>query len=208
MTNTLSLSGLLDDLNAHSADKERMTLESLTEHFQERGFGFFLFLFALPAALPVPAIGLNTIIAIPLLLLTAQQAIGRQSLWIPKRFKDKSISRDTIKQFTSASVPFLKKIEIIVRPRLTVLSSAAMERVIGVLGFIMALAVTIPLPLTNTVPSFGIAMMAIGVLTRDGLAIIAGAIIGLAWVVMLVSVITIFGPEGVDIAKDFIKGLF
>ena len=208
MTDTLSLSSLLDDLNAHSADKERMTLESLTDHFKERGFGFFLFLFALPAALPVPAIGLNTIIAIPLLLLTAQQAIGRQSLWIPKRFKDKSISRDTIKQFTSASVPFLKKIEVIVRPRLTVLSSAAMERVIGVVGFIMALAVTIPLPLTNTVPSFGIAMMAIGVLTRDGLAIIAGALIGLAWVVMLVSVVTIFGPEGIDLAKDFIKGLF
>jgi hypothetical protein len=64
------------------------------------------------------------------------------------------------------------------------------------------------LPLTNTVPAFGIALMSIGVLMRDGLAVIGGLIIGIAWVVALVSFVVIFGEQGFDLMKDFIKGLF
>jgi hypothetical protein len=51
----------------------------------------------------------------------------------------------------------------------------------------MALMVCVPLPLTNTVPSLGIACMAIGVVMRDGLAVIAGAIIGLVWIFLLLT---------------------
>ena len=72
----------------------------------------------------------------------------------------------------------------------------------------MALAVAVPLPLTNTVPAFGIALMSIGVLMRDGLAVIGGLIIGLAWVIALVSFVIIFGEQGFDLMKNFIKGLF
>ncbi|MEC4678159.1 MAG: exopolysaccharide biosynthesis protein, partial [Nitrospirota bacterium] len=79
------------------------------------------------------------------------------------------------------------------------------SKIIGLLGFLMALSVLFPVPLTNTVPSFGIVLMAIGILMRDGLSVLVGAIIGTAWVIMLVSVILIFGPEGVDLIKETIK---
>ena len=56
-------------------------------------------------------------------------------------------------------------------------------------------------------PSFGIALMAVGVLMRDGLAVIIGAIIGSLWVAMLAGAVVFLGTEGIDVVKDFIKSL-
>lgn len=204
MESIRSLSLVLNEIKA-SVNTGEVTFGDFLSYFAERGFGFFLFLFALPAALPVPAIGINAIIALPLILLTAQQALGRSSVWLPQRIHNKTISADTLHGFIDAAVPWVKRLEFFVRPRLSFLTSAQMERVIGVAGFIMALSVTIPLPLTNTVPSFGIALMAIGVLMRDGLAVLLGALIGILWVSMLIFVTVKFGPEGAEVVKEFIK---
>lgn len=203
--NTRTLSELLADLNTHMTT-ENVTIKTLLEAFHERGFGFFLFLFALPAALPIPAFGINTIIALPLILLTAQQAIGRHTIWIPEKWKAKTISKSSVSSFIEKANPWIKRLEFFVRPRLSFITQGHSSKIIGLLGFFMALAVSIPLPLTNTIPSFGIALMSIGILMRDGLAVIAGAVIGIAWVVLLVAFVTLYGPEGFDIVKNFIKG--
>ena len=205
--NTRTLSELLSDLEDHMKTPE-VSIKLLLEAFHERGFGFFLFLFALPAALPIPAFGINTIIALPLLLLTAQQAVGRHTIWLPEKWKAKTISKSSVSGFIEKATPWIKRLEFFVRPRLSFITQGHMAKVIGALGFIMALAVSIPLPLTNTIPSFGIALMSIGTLMRDGLAVIVGALIGIAWVTLLVGFVTIYGPEGFDIVKEFIKGLF
>ena len=202
-----TLSALIEDLQTHTTG-EGVSVKTLLNEFHERGFGFFLFLIALPAALPIPAIGLNTIIALPLLILTAQQAIGRQTVWIPKKWHDKTISSEKIESVINAANPWIKRLEHLTRPRLSFITQGAFSYIIGISGFIMSLAVAIPLPLTNTVPAFGIAVMAIGVLMRDGLAVIGGMLVGLAWTFALLSFVVIFGSEGFDLMKEFIKGLF
>ncbi len=203
---TRTLSELLEDLRSHITG-ESISLKALLAAFHERGFGFFLFLFSLPAALPVPAFGINALIALPLLLLTAQQAVGRHTIWLPEKWQSKTISKTKVEGFITSATPWIKRLEFFIRPRLSFMTQGHISKLIGVLGFIMALAVSIPLPLTNTVPSFGIAMMAIGVLMRDGLAVIGGAIVGTLWVILLVGFVLIYGPEGFDMVKDFIKGL-
>ncbi len=200
-----ALSHLLNDIKQHTHG-DTISLKTLLEAFHERGFGFFLFLFALPAALPIPAIGINAIIALPLLLLTAQQAIGRHTIWAPTKFKTKEISSKKINGFIEKAQPWVRKLEILTKPRLEFITQGLFSNLIGIAGFLMALAVSIPLPLTNTVPSFGIAVMAIGVLMRDGLAVIAGMIIGALWIALLLSFVLIYGPEGFDLIKEFIKG--
>ena len=52
---------------------------------------------------------------------------------------------------------------------------------------ILAVSVCVPLPATNTAPSIAIALMALGFLERDGLAVVVGAIqgvIGLALIAL------------------------
>ena len=207
MTDTMpirSLSDILNDIQTQITSNN-ISFRELLEIFHERGFGFFLFLFSLPAALPLPGLGVNTIIALPLLLLTAQQALGRHAIWLPTKIASKTISKSKIDNFTDKATPWVKRLEFFVRPRLGFMTHGIFSHLIGIMGLIMAIAVSIPLPLTNTVPAFGIALMAIGVLMRDGLAVLGGAIIGLLWVGMLTFVTIYFGAEGIDIAKDFIK---
>ncbi len=202
---TRSLSALLEDLKARTMGEE-VTLQTLLEAFHERGFGFFLLLFALPAALPVPAIGLNAIIALPLLILTAQQAMGRHTIWLPESWLSKSVSKEKIDGYIDSANPWVKKIETFIRPRLPIITQGFSSNIIGILGFFMALAVSIPLPLTNTVPSIGIVCMAIGVIMRDGLAVIIGILIGIGWIVLLSWLILFFGSEAIDLVKTTIKG--
>lgn len=202
-----TLSTLLSDIQTQ-IQQEKISFGELLTLFHERGFGFFLFLFALPAALPLPGLGINTVIALPLLLLTAEQTLGRNTIWLPKKISQKTLTKAKIDGFIDAAKPWMERLEFFIRPRLGFITEGVFSPIIGVLGFIMALAVAIPLPLTNTVPAFGIALMAIGVLMRDGLAVIGGALIGLLWVAMLVFVTLYFGAEGIYITKDFIKSLF
>ncbi|MAE50493.1 MAG: hypothetical protein CMH27_01645 [Micavibrio sp.] len=184
---------------------DQILVQKLVYDFKEQGYSILLFLFALPAALPLPAIGLNLIIASPLLVLTGQQALGRDHIWMPKRIQQKSFKTATLEEFLDKAVPWVRRIEFFSRPRLKFMTHGIMRNIIGLAGFIMALSVAIPLPFTNTVPSFGIALMAFGVLMRDGLAVIAGMIIGACWVITITAFIFIFGIEGIDLMKDMIK---
>ena len=199
-----AISEVLIDLQK-KLPKEKVCTFDILEALHERGFGFLLFIFALPAALPLPGLGVNLIIAAPLLFLTIQQAMGRHRIWIPEKLRTKSISAARFKSMLDAALPFITKIEIFLRPRLGFITQGVFSNLIGVMGVIMALSVCVPLPLTNTVPSMGIALMALGVIMRDGLAVIAGAILGLAWVLMISYVLIFIGAEGLDFIKETIK---
>lgn len=199
-----SLSDILKSIETECSS-ETISIDNLLEAFHERGFGFFLFIFALPAALPIPAVGVGTILGLPLVFLTAQQAIGRHTIWFPEKFRKKGLKRETVISMVERALPWTKRVEKLIKPRLSFVTQGLFSRIIGIFGFIMALSVCVPLPLTNTVPSFGIALMSIGVIMRDGLAVLAGAIIGMLWVSALVAVVLFLGTEGIDVVKELIK---
>lgn len=207
MTETPPLSTTLKEIQPLIPDGS-ISLGDFLTLFKDRGTAFIMFLIALPAALPVPAIGIFLIIAPPLLFLSFQQIIGRHVIWLPKWLCEKHVKSDSFQNVLNKAIPYVEKAEIFSKPRLVFLTRGIAPSVIGLMGFIMALSVLVPLPLTNTVPSMGIAGMALGILMRDGLAVIAGAIIGLSWVIMLVVVFLYFGSETVDVVKGFFHSLF
>tara|TARA_B100001093_G_scaffold169020_1_gene161749 strand:+ start:201 stop:818 length:618 start_codon:yes stop_codon:yes gene_type:complete len=185
---------------------ERVSVDHLLLALHERGFGFLLLLFAAPMALPIPVPPvINVMLASPLILLTAQQAMGRHTIWLPAWMRKKDISREKMSKMINSLIPWFDRLETIVKPRLQFITSGIFSYLIGILGLIMALAVCIPLPLTNTVPSLGIALMSIGVISRDGFAVILGAVIGMAWVSMLCIAFAFLGMESFEFVKETIK---
>ncbi len=198
------VSVLLADFKANLTG-ERVSVADLLHAFEDRSVAFFLFIFALPAAIPLPGLGINLIIAIPLLFLTFQQFIRKKELWLPKSVMEKSFKRETFEAIVDKAVPVLGKFEIFIRPRLMFITSEVGKSIIGLVGIIMALSICVPLPLTNTIPAFAIAVMSVGVITRDGLAVIVGALIGMIWVGLLTWALVFLGTEGLDIVKDAIK---
>ena len=65
-------------------------------------------------------------------------------------------------------------------------------------------SVLIPLPATNTLPGIGVAIASIGLITRDGVLVLAGLAIGTAWIQLLVVGIPMSGPTLVDLFKQVV----
>jgi hypothetical protein len=200
------LSELIGETIAQLSDAHPQTLsfENIVKAFHERGFGMLLVILAAPMALPLPVPpGVNIILASPLLFLTAQQALGRSHPWLPQFILRKDIKTALFEKTMRAILPWTIKIENITRPRLGFVTRGIFSHLIGIAGFCMALSVCVPLPLTNSVPSLGIALMAIGVLMRDGLTVITGCAVGMIWIALLI----IAGEAGIRYIINLITGV-
>lgn len=210
-TEIRSLSDLLSDLreSLNALPGGTITTAALIEAFHERGIAFLLLVLAAPMALPIPVPpGINIALASPLIILTAHQALGAHTLWLPRGMRKKEFSKEKLDRLFAGMIAPLQKLEYFIKPRLAFITQDGPSRLFGFFGLLMALTICIPVPLTNTVPSFGIALMSIGFTMRDGFAVLAGAVIGLAWISILVLAVIFFGPEAAEVIKNTIKSFF
>jgi len=171
---------------------DRVTIDELKVSMHERGFGILLMIFALPVSVPVPYIpGVTTVFALPLLFLAVQMLLGFEFPWLPKWLTKISIKRSTLRFIIMKSSPFLKKIERLLRPRLLFFTNSSGAQVIGFFATVFAVSIALPLPFTNFVPAIGIVAMSLGLLSRDGVTVIIGALIGTAGVFFTLAVLVL-----------------
>jgi hypothetical protein len=147
-----------------------------------------MFIFAVPNIIPTPP-GTSAILGLPLVILTWQVLIGRQSLWLPAIVRQRRISRELIASFVSKVTPVMARLERVLKPRIGILvSSDAAERVIGLVTFPLAVALFLPIPFGNILPAAAIACIALGLAERDGLAVAVGYALSLASVALLAAI--------------------
>lgn len=197
-----SSSQLLEKIKSHEGDA--ISIAEIVAIFREGGFALLLIVFAGPLALPLPALGIAQVLAVPILLLSAQLAVGRHSLWLPKKIARKTISTKRLNNVLDKVIPILRNIELLLKPRLRFVTSGFGQRIIGVMCFVCAISVALPFPFSNTVPSMGIVLMSLGLLERDGLAILAGVAVGFIGICIATAVMY-FGVEAVMAVVDVIK---
>jgi hypothetical protein len=162
-------------------DNDGTDVAAIVDKLDERAFGLLILLFAIPCL--VPGLPGAQLIAIPIFLLGLQLGIGRREVWLPKAALNAKVKRSWIDSIATFVDKRLRWTERLSKPRLTALASGWTERVIGI---IIALAsITIMLPITNTIPSLAITVIAVGLLQRDGLFTLAGTALGVAWIVFL-----------------------
>jgi hypothetical protein len=168
---------LEETVDNHSADE--ISLGELMRVLQERGFGLLMVVLVLPNCVPIPVPpGVSTIFSLPLIFLAAQMLVGHPVPWLPNWLKQKTIKRATLAAMVAKLSPRLKVIEKLLRPRIPFFESNAGERIIGFFWIVFALSIAVPLPMTNFVPGIGILLMSLGLLSRDGLVILLGIIVG------------------------------
>lgn len=159
--------------------KDILTVGEIKDSLHARGFGILMALAALPLCLPIPVPpGYTTIFSIPLFIFSIQMILGMKAPWLPVWLKQKKISKERIEKLVKKSSPWLCKIEKYLRPRITYISINVWERMVGIFSFVFAVSISIPLPLTNFPPGWGILIMSLGLLSRDGVTILIGMIIG------------------------------
>lgn len=190
-----------------------VTLNEILEIAGERTFGFLFVLLSLPSALPIPAPGYSTPFGIVMFLLAVQLIIGREQPWLPESFRKKGFERSKIQGLISKGIPWLQKIEMVARPRLTAVCTSRVGRlIIGVAIALMSISMMIPIPLTNTLPAIGIFVTGFGLLDDDGAISLGGltiCAISAAATSTILYLIARLGLEGmeraVDAAKDWVK---
>lgn len=173
------LHGLADDPIC-----ERVSIGDLLATLGDRAIGALLFIFAFPNVLPTPP-GTSAILGAPLLFLAAQLAFGRPP-WLPAIITQRSMSRDDYLTLIRRIGPWLARAEKLLKPRMSSLTLPPMEYLIGLLCLLLAILLALPIPLGNMLPALAISLIALGVLERDGLWVLAGLVTaGLA--IMVVS---------------------
>lgn len=201
------LQGLLESLGG-----EDCTVGKLMEVIGDRGFGLLLLVLALPAALPIPAPGYATPFGVLMVALGAQMLAGRDAPYVPAFAAKRTISHRMLSfSIRNGHLP-LKVVELVIRPRLQALThSRAFRAGIGGIIVLMACFMSLPIPLTNTAPSFVIFVLAAGLLEEDGLVLLGGLLLApvaasIAGGALYIAVT--LGPEAVETTlKPMIKGL-
>ncbi len=169
--------------------RDRISVGDLLDRFGNRAFGALIFIFAAPNALPVAVPGVSAILGAPLLFLTWQLATGRPHPWLPGMIRNRSIGRSEFLRLTQRLVPWLQGVERMVRPRVFVLTEPLAERLIGAVGLALAVILFLPIPFGNTLPGVALALFALGILERDGVAILAGLLSALVSVILVAGVL-------------------
>lgn len=166
-----TLSAMLRAL-AEDDGRDRIAVADLLDALGDRAIAALLFVFALPNVLPVPP-GTSAVLGAPLLFLAAQMAFNMKA-WLPKVIAGRSVARKDFANMVERVAPWLERAEKLMKPRLTPLTIGAMESVVGAVCLLMSLVLFLPIPLGNMLPALAICLLAMGILERDGLWVLAG----------------------------------
>lgn len=178
---------LMDEL-ADGAPEERLKLGDILSGLGPTAFGMLLFLGVLPAFIPIPGVG--GAVGGPLVVLVGLQLlIGLRRLWLPGFIARRGPARGTLIRFRTRISPWLRRLEKLVRPRMTFLLDHWLASFFtGLLLVLLGILLALPLPFTNYVFGVLLLLFALALLERDGALMlvawtagsIAVAIIGIA----------------------------
>lgn len=178
----------LSDIVKAIDTSQDLTVGELVDSFGERAFGALMFVFAVPNIIPTPP-GTSAILGLPLVILTFQVMMGRQSLWLPQVVRQRRISRSLIETFVAKVTPVMARLERVLKPRLSFIAANDLaERVIGLVSFPLAIILFLPIPFGNILPATAIALLALGLAERDGLATLVGYLMSIASVAVLAAI--------------------
>ena len=172
---------------------DRIAVRDILAAFGNRAFGALMLFFAAPNALPMPP-GVSAVLGAPLIFITAQLMLGRQTLWLPGFVCGRSLPRSTLATVAAKLNPLLARVERALACRLTGLLGGIPERLIGFACLGRAAVLFLPIPFGNMLPGFALSAFALGIIQRDGVAVIVG------WVLTIASLAVVAAFSGAIIA--------
>lgn len=170
------LSELLRDLAADP--RAEVCVGEIMLLLGDRAFAAAMLVFALPILAPLPP-GSNFVLGLPLLLITAQLMIGRQTLWLPAFVGRRRVRLDRARGPLLSAADRFDRADRFFRPRHLWFTSPGADRLIGAACFALALLLFLPIPFASVVPALGLSLFAAGLIKRDG------ALIAVAWLICL-----------------------
>lgn len=140
----------------------------------DRGYGLLILVLAAPNLLPIYIPGLSAVFGIPLALIAVQMALGLPRPWLPKKLLRRPFRRREFASLTQRILPWVIRLERVLKPRLPALTHPIAERLLGVLALVLAITLALPIPLTGIPLGIALALIGAGLIERDGLVMLTG----------------------------------
>ena len=158
--------------------EDQLTLGELLDVFGDEGLLLLTILLTLVFLIPVSIPGVSTVFGAAILLVGISRLVGRP-LWLPAKLRDKALPAHKLRPGLTAGMVWVRRLERISRPhRLHVFVEGRAQDLLNNLGFILAaLLLMAPfgfVPFSNTLPALALLFYAVGLIQRDGGAMLLG----------------------------------
>jgi hypothetical protein len=177
------LSELLVRIASDTA-QERIRIGDLMALLKDRAFGALMFIFALPTVFPAPP-GFSSIVGAPLIFLSLQLTLGRKAPWLPALIANRSVSQKDFATVVFKCLPWLQKVERLLKPRWVRLATPPAEQVLAGMCLLLATIVFLPIPLGNMLPSFAVCLLSLAIIERDGVLAVIGLVTAIVSIVIV-----------------------
>jgi hypothetical protein len=178
---------LSDELEQWLQGEGEKTLGSFVEQAKDKSFAMlFVLLLGVPA-LPLPTGGATHVFEIIAALLALELIVGREQIWIPKRWRGLELAGPRQQRFIATLIKLIRRLERISRRRLaSVFDRRVGKSVFGllVLGGTAGAFFAPPFTGLDTVPALGVVILSLAVLLEDILIAAFGVIVGAAGVLL------------------------
>jgi hypothetical protein len=114
---------------------------------------------------------------------------GRDDAWLPEIVTRRSIPAETFRAIMQRLIPRLVWLERMIRPRYWPFWRRHGDRVIGIIALILAIIITLPIPLGNGPPAFATVLLGLALSERDGILFAIGCGVALGSLAIVASVI-------------------
>jgi hypothetical protein len=165
--------GELTALFSHDA----VTLQDVVKQLGANASGWLVLLMALPFCAPVTIPGLSTPFGLAVAVITVRFALGMPP-WLPQRLLRMKLPPHFFKAVTKGTERFVAWFEKRLHPRWEWLTKTDARRRLHCWSICLsALFLALPIggiPFTNTLPGIAVFLTMIGIMERDGLAIVIG----------------------------------
>ncbi len=176
------LASIIDNL-----PEDKLTLGELLDVFGDEGLLLLTMMLTLVFLIPVSIPGVSTVFGAAILLVGISRLIGRP-LWLPAKLKSKSLPADKLRPGLARGMTWVRRLEKISQPhRLRAFVDGRLQDLVNNLAFILAaLLLMAPfgfIPFSNTLPGLALLFYAVGLIQRDGGAMLLGHLANIATII-------------------------
>lgn len=179
----LRTSQALREILTKNPTVKHFTVKRIVDSLKDSRAGTSLVFFSIPGMVPVP--GAANLAGFPASAIAGQMIAGKTEIKLPKIFLERSVPRRSLAVAIHAILPILEKAEKALKPRWRWASHPSAQRVLGVLIFLLAIAIAFPVLGFNLPHAVSVFIISLGLVEQDGLAILIGVTVGLASLILL-----------------------
>lgn len=164
---------------------ERVSVGDLVDAMEQRGHGMAMLVLSLPMLLPITPPGVSAVVGLPTVFVAMQLILRQPHVWLPGFLRRRSIETAKLRTVLEKTAPYVARVEKLLKPRLNILTESLAESLIGLAVLLIALLLVLPIPFSNIPLGLSIALLSMGLITRDGVAVLIGSTLGVATAIFM-----------------------